>query len=50
MRKIIGFLGGCCVTLFFVVTYMIMRGINYFKERKGDDLVKIRQKSHCERK
>jgi hypothetical protein len=26
-------LGGCCVTLFFLVTYQIMRGINFFKDR-----------------
>jgi hypothetical protein len=33
MRKLIDFLGGCCVTLFFLVTYQIMRGINFFKDR-----------------
>jgi hypothetical protein len=34
MKKVIDFLGGCCVTLFFLVTYQIMHGINFFKERK----------------
>ena len=33
MRRMIDFLGGCCVTLFFLVAYMIMRAINFFKER-----------------
>ena len=32
--RIIDFLGGCCVTLFFLVTYQIMRGINYYKDRR----------------
>lgn len=34
MKKLIDFLGGCCVTLFFLVTYQIMRGINFFKDSK----------------
>jgi len=33
MRRMIDFLGGCCVTLFFLVTYLIMRTINFFKDR-----------------
>ena len=33
MRRWIEFLGGCCVTLFFLVTYQIIRGINFFKTR-----------------
>jgi hypothetical protein len=32
MKKLIDFLGGCCVTLFFLVTYQIMRGINSYKD------------------
>ena len=35
MKKIIIFLGGCCVTLFFLVTYQIMRGINAYKGYKS---------------
>ena len=35
MKKLIDFLGGCCVTLFFLVTYQIMRGINLFKDHKA---------------
>ena len=35
MKKVIDFLGGCCVTLFFLVTYQIMRGINFFKDHKA---------------
>ncbi len=36
MKKLIDFLGGCCVTLFFLVTYQIMRGINFYKDcREG---------------
>jgi len=35
MKKFINFLGGCCVTLFFLVTYQIMHGINFFKDHKG---------------
>jgi hypothetical protein len=31
MRRLIDFLGGCCVTLFFLVTYLIIGGINFFK-------------------
>jgi len=34
MKKLIDFLGGCCVTLFFLVTYQIMRGINFYKDCK----------------
>ncbi len=34
MRKVIDFLGGCCVTLFFLVTYKIMWGINFYKDHK----------------
>jgi hypothetical protein len=34
MKKVIDFLGGCCVTLFFLVTYQMMRGINFFKDSK----------------
>jgi hypothetical protein len=33
MRRLIDFLGGCCVTLFFLVTYLIIRSINFFKIR-----------------
>jgi hypothetical protein len=33
MKRMIEFLGGCCVTLFFLVTYLIMRSINFFKDR-----------------
>ncbi len=32
MKKWIDFLGGCCVTLFFLVTYLIMWGINFYKD------------------
>ncbi len=32
MKRLIDFLGGCCVTLFFLVTYQIMRGINFYKD------------------
>jgi len=39
---LIDFLGGCCVTLFFLVTYQLMRGINFYKDCKerirGDEL------------
>jgi hypothetical protein len=35
MKKLIDFLGGCCVTLFFLVTYQIMHGINFFKDYKA---------------
>jgi hypothetical protein len=34
MKKVIDFLGGCCVTLFFLVTYKIMWGINFYKDLK----------------
>jgi len=34
MKKLIDFLGGCCVTLFFLVTYQLMRGINFYKDCK----------------
>jgi len=37
MKKIVDFLGGCCVTLFFLVTYQIMRGINYYKDRVREE-------------
>jgi len=33
MKRMILFLGGCCVTLFFLVTYLIMHSINFFKDR-----------------
>ncbi len=36
MRKLIDFLGGCCVTLFFLVTYLIMGGINFYKDHVQD--------------
>ena len=35
MKKIIAFLGGCCVALFFLVTYQIIRGINTCKGYKS---------------
>ncbi len=41
MRRLIDFLGGCCVTLFFLVTYQIMRGINFFKT-----LTKAHRRAH----
>ena len=33
MKRMIDVLGGCCVTLFFLVTYLIMHTINLFKDK-----------------
>ena len=44
MRKVIDFLGGCCVTLFFLVTYRIMWGINFYKDHFRTDLEPLKEK------